>query len=153
MRRLGGSSGAGWSHSSFGSVLFDSEETFILIQARRGKLTRFGQLGTSFGLAITTIVYNNVVEKDSLALGVDLDAPGRVEAPRSAQLNAYHAANWGAFAFGILGESTFLLPSWDSTPFSPLCRGGSLGSPIRPEQAKPAKDVIGYVMCYSKFGR
>jgi len=60
------------------------------------------QVGTSFGLAITTMVFNSVLERDSLRLGVDLDAPGHNEAPRSAELNAYQAANWGAFAFGIL---------------------------------------------------
>ena len=29
----------------------------------------------------------------------------------------------------------------------------SLGRPIRPEQAKPEKVAVYYVMCYSKFGR
>ena len=95
-------------------MLFDSEEPCTLIQAGRGKLTRFGQLGTSFGLAITTIVYNTVLERDSRSLGVDLDVPGSA-APRAAELNAYHGANWGAFAFGILGKLTFLFPSLGST--------------------------------------
>jgi len=118
---------------------FDSEETFTLIRAGRGKLTRFGQVGTSFGLAITTIVFNTVLERDSLALGVDLDAPGFHEAPRPAQLNAYQAANWGAFAFGILGELTFFTSFLGLYAlFVPLCCGGSLGSHILPEQAKPA---------------
>jgi len=59
------------------------------------------QLGTSFGLTITTIVYNTVLETDSRSLGVDLDVPGSAP-PRAAELRAYHFANWGAFAFGAL---------------------------------------------------
>ena len=69
-------------------------------------LTRFGQLGTAFGLAITTIVYNTILERDSLALGVDLDVSGSAAAPRAAQLQGYHVASWGAFAFGVLGKLT-----------------------------------------------
>lgn len=111
MRRLGCSAGAGDHISSFGSVPFDSEEPCTLIRAGRMMLTRFGQLGTAFGLAITTIVYNTVLERDSRSLGVDLNVSGSAAAPRAAQLHGYHDANWGAFAFGIFGESTcaFLL--------------------------------------------
>ena len=139
--------------SSFGSVLFDSEELSTLIQAGRRTLTCFGQLGTAFGLAITTIVYNTVLERDSLSLGVDLDVSGSDAAPRAAQLHAYQDANWGAFAFGVMGELTYSFPSLGPALFCPLCCGGSLGSPIRPKQGKPEKVVIDYGMCYSKLGR
>ena len=64
----------------------------------------FGQLGTAFGLAITTIIYNTVLERDSRSLGVDLDVSGSAAAPRVAQLHAYQDASWGAFGFGILGK-------------------------------------------------
>ena len=133
-------------------LLFDSEKPCTLIRAGRRELTDFGQLGTSFGLAITTIVYNTILERDSLALGVDLDVHGAV-APRAAQLHGYHDANWTAFAFGILGKSTCLFPSWDSTLFCPFCCGGSLECPIRPEWVKLEKATIAYGMCYSKFGK
>ncbi|KAF9649381.1 MFS general substrate transporter [Thelephora ganbajun] len=59
------------------------------------------QVGTAFGLAITTIVYNAVLESDARSLGVDLNVHGSA-VPRAAQLHAYQDANWGAFAFGIL---------------------------------------------------
>ena len=96
---------------------FDSEETSTLIQAGRWMLTRFGQLGTAFGLAITTIVYNAVLERDSRSLGVDLNVSGQAAAPRAAQLNAYRDASWGAFGFGILGKLTCSFPSLGSFLF------------------------------------
>ena len=93
-------------------MVFDSEEPPLLIRAGRRELTRFGQLGTAFGLAITTIVYNAVLEKDSRSLGVDLDVSGSAAAPRVAQLHAYRGASWGAFAFGILGEFVGIFASF-----------------------------------------
>lgn len=60
------------------------------------------QLGTSFGLAITTIIYNLILTKQSRKLGVHVDTSG-TNAPRSAQLDAYKATMWGGFAFGVLG--------------------------------------------------
>ncbi len=60
------------------------------------------QLGTSFGLAITTIVFNRVLAKQSSNMGVIVDDAG-TNAPMDAQLRAYRAAEWAAFAFGILG--------------------------------------------------
>lgn len=124
MERLGGSSG-----------VVDQIPRLIprrpctLIRAGRRELTFFGQLGTSFGLAITTIVYDNTLERESRALGVDVNGHG-AEPPKSAELQAYHDANWGAFAFGILGKLTFLFPSWDSTLFCPFCCGGPSNTPF-----------------------
>lgn len=40
-------------------------------------------------------------------------------APQAAELHAYHAANWGSFAFGILGKLTFLFPFSVSRSFVP----------------------------------
>jgi len=88
--------------------VFSSGTLFIAKYARpyeqsvAGALfTVMTQLGTAFGLAITTIVYNTVLENESTSLGVDLETLGSNAAPRSAQLHAYQAAAWGAFAFGI----------------------------------------------------
>ncbi|KAI0345781.1 hypothetical protein BDW22DRAFT_1426436 [Trametopsis cervina] len=60
------------------------------------------QLGTSFGLAITTILFNTTLKKRSLAAGVEVNLSGS-NAPQSAQLDAYKAAMWGAFGFGMFG--------------------------------------------------
>jgi hypothetical protein len=66
----------------------------------------FFQLGTAFGLAITTIIYNQVRSKESASLG----GGGRINnglndvALRRADLLAYRAAAWGAFSFGLLGK-------------------------------------------------
>jgi hypothetical protein len=134
-------------------VLFDSEEPSTLIRSGRRTLTLFGQLGTAFGLAITTIVYNAVLERDSRSLGVDLGVSGPAAAPRVAQLHAYQDASWGAFAFGILGKLTccvsflglcaLLSPSVVAVPSDPplVLNGQSL------------RTVHDYGMCYSKFGR
>jgi hypothetical protein len=61
------------------------------------------QLGASFGLAITTIVYNATLKRRSRDVGVDVNLSG-TNAPRFAQLDAYKAAMWGAFALGIFGS-------------------------------------------------
>ncbi|OCH86167.1 efflux transporter [Obba rivulosa] len=61
------------------------------------------QLGTSFGLAISTIVYNSTLSKASLQRGVVVNING-TNAPRSAQLVAYKDAMWTGFAFGIAGS-------------------------------------------------
>jgi hypothetical protein len=60
------------------------------------------QLGTSFGLSVTTIIFNRVRTVQSENLGFTVDASGG-GAPKEAQLLAYRAAQWGAFAFGIIG--------------------------------------------------
>ncbi|KAF8915507.1 putative efflux transporter [Mucidula mucida] len=57
------------------------------------------QLGTSFGLTISTIVYDRVLAQRSAALGVIVDSSG-AGAPRSALLDSFHAAEWSNFAFG-----------------------------------------------------
>jgi len=60
------------------------------------------QLGTSFGLAITTIIFNSVLKKESRRVGIEVNLSG-TNAPRFAQLKAYRAAMWGGFAFGVFG--------------------------------------------------
>lgn len=60
------------------------------------------QLGTAFGLAITTIVHNSVLRRDAAAAGIP-SADAESLAPRDAQLSAYHAAHWAGFAFAALG--------------------------------------------------
>ncbi|KDQ58837.1 hypothetical protein JAAARDRAFT_127904 [Jaapia argillacea MUCL 33604] len=59
------------------------------------------QLGTAFGLTISTIVFNRVLKRGSLKLGVVPDASG-MNVPLPAQLKAYEAAQWTAFGFGML---------------------------------------------------
>lgn len=61
------------------------------------------QIGTAVGVTVTTVVYNRVLQQDSLKMGVTLDV-NRAMAPRQAMLNSYKAAQWTAFAFGILCE-------------------------------------------------
>lgn len=56
------------------------------------------QLGTALGLAVTTIVHNSVLKSAS---GDDSSASVDEDASRAAQLKAYHAAQWAAFAFGV----------------------------------------------------
>ncbi|TDL21101.1 MFS general substrate transporter [Rickenella mellea] len=60
------------------------------------------QLGTAFGLAITTIVHNRVLRREALKLGFDTTQPLQ-GAPAPAQLKSYRAAQWAAFAFPIFG--------------------------------------------------
>jgi hypothetical protein len=50
------------------------------------------QLGTSLGLAVTTVVFNRVMQRDSAQPGMG----------REGQLNAYKAAQWTTFGFGAL---------------------------------------------------
>ncbi len=62
------------------------------------------QVGTAFGLAISTIVFNATIEKKAHALGVDTGALASASAaPRSAQLAAYKNAMWAGCAFGFFG--------------------------------------------------
>jgi hypothetical protein len=66
------------------------------------------KLGTAFGLAITTIIFNRVRTDQSARLGFAVDKTGE-GAPLEAQLLAYRAAAWGSFAFGIIGEALVLV--------------------------------------------
>ncbi|KAI0706606.1 efflux transporter [Earliella scabrosa] len=66
------------------------------------------QLGTAFGLAISTVVYNAVLESRSAALGVQVDENG-TGAPREVQLTAYKDAMWTGFGFGLVGAILALL--------------------------------------------
>ncbi|KAI4527062.1 MFS general substrate transporter [Schizophyllum commune Loenen D] len=59
------------------------------------------QLGTSMGIAVSTVVYDRVLASRASALGTTLNSE-HSNAPRPAQLDAYHAAQWTAFAFGAL---------------------------------------------------
>jgi len=58
------------------------------------------QIGTSFGLAVTTIVFDKIVARDSLRLGHAINASDTT-APRAAQLSGYRAAQWTAVGFGF----------------------------------------------------
>jgi len=60
------------------------------------------QLGTSFGLAITTLIYNRVRVAESAKLGVTVLDDFGSHAPPRAQLLAYRAAEWGGFGFGVV---------------------------------------------------
>ncbi|KAM5544030.1 hypothetical protein V8D89_002216 [Ganoderma adspersum] len=56
------------------------------------------QLGTAFGLAISTVVFNATLSSKTAALGGDVASP-----PREAQLTAYKDTMWAGFAFGMVG--------------------------------------------------
>ncbi|OBZ72344.1 hypothetical protein A0H81_07345 [Grifola frondosa] len=60
------------------------------------------QASAAFGLAISTIVFNSTLIKQSRAFGVVVNQSG-TNAPLPAQLVAYKNAMWTGFAFGILG--------------------------------------------------
>ncbi|EJF56000.1 efflux transporter [Dichomitus squalens LYAD-421 SS1] len=60
------------------------------------------QLGTAFGLAISTVVFNATQKNQAESLGVTLNQGG-TNAPKSAQLTAYKDAMWSGFAFGLFG--------------------------------------------------
>ncbi|KAH7884855.1 major facilitator superfamily domain-containing protein [Phlebopus sp. FC_14] len=59
------------------------------------------QIGTAFGLTVSTIVFDRVVQRDSAAQGVTVNA-SLSNAPMSAQLNGYKAAQWAGAAFPLL---------------------------------------------------
>lgn len=61
------------------------------------------QLGASFGLAVTTIVYDTELAKAARKVGVIVNVDGS-NAPLSAQLTAYKDAFWMGFALGMLGS-------------------------------------------------
>jgi MFS family permease len=59
------------------------------------------QIGTAFGLTISTIVFNTVVDSESAKLGVTVNSSG-TNAPMSAQLVGYHDAQWTSAAFALM---------------------------------------------------
>ncbi|ESK91311.1 efflux transporter [Moniliophthora roreri MCA 2997] len=59
------------------------------------------QLGTSLGITVSTVVFNNVLHKDSMRRHLP-PPPDARHAPRPVQLECYHAAFWTTFAFGVL---------------------------------------------------
>ncbi|KAF9231330.1 major facilitator superfamily domain-containing protein, partial [Melanogaster broomeanus] len=59
------------------------------------------QIGTAFGLTVSTIVFNTVVSKEAANLGVTVDSSNS-NAPESAELMGYRAAQWTASAFPFL---------------------------------------------------
>ena len=62
------------------------------------------QLGTAFGLAISTVVFNSTLRSKARELGVSATVDGS-NAPQEAQLAAYKGAMWSGFGFGIFGRS------------------------------------------------
>jgi len=60
------------------------------------------QIGTAFGLTITTIVYNSVVATQSAKLGVVVNSSGS-NVPPSAELQGYRIAQWTSAAFPFFG--------------------------------------------------
>ncbi|CCM00646.1 uncharacterized protein FIBRA_02683 [Fibroporia radiculosa] len=60
------------------------------------------QLGGAFGLAISTVVYDSVLARESRRYGVIVNQNGS-NAPPAAQLASYKSAMWTGFALGVLG--------------------------------------------------
>lgn len=67
------------------------------------------QIGAAFGLAITTIVHNRVLENSLQIEGITNQSTIDNIAPKDAQLKAYQAAQWTAFGFSIIGIYTIML--------------------------------------------
>ena len=66
------------------------------------------QIGTSFGVTITTIVFNKIVARDSKRLGYT-GITSDTTAPPSARISGYRAAQWTAFGFAVLCEYSKLI--------------------------------------------
>ncbi|KAG7446056.1 putative efflux transporter [Guyanagaster necrorhizus] len=64
------------------------------------------QLGTSFGVTISTVVYDRVLSARASDYGTD-----SLNAPKPAQLDAYQSAAWSDFAFGIFGKCLHISPA------------------------------------------
>ncbi|KAF9223213.1 efflux transporter [Gyrodon lividus] len=59
------------------------------------------QIGTAFGLTVSTVVFNSVVDMESAKSGVTVNSTGS-NAPMSAQLQGYRAAQWTGAGFPLL---------------------------------------------------
>lgn len=59
------------------------------------------QIGSAFGLTLTTITFNSVVTSESKKMGIPVNLAGS----NAADLKGYKAAQWTAAAFPLLGES------------------------------------------------
>ncbi|KAG2147770.1 major facilitator superfamily domain-containing protein [Suillus bovinus] len=59
------------------------------------------QLGFAVGLAVSTLVFNIVVKNESAHLGVTVNSAG-TNAPPSAQLKGYRAAQWTCASFALM---------------------------------------------------
>ncbi|KAG2073087.1 efflux transporter [Suillus decipiens] len=59
------------------------------------------QLGGAVGLAVSTLVFNIVVENESADLGVTVNSAG-TNAPLSAQLKGYRSAQWTCASFALM---------------------------------------------------
>lgn len=61
------------------------------------------QLGTAFGLTISTIVFDGVVKQQSADQGVTVNSSG-TNAPLSAQLSGYRGSQWTAASFCLFAS-------------------------------------------------
>ncbi|KAM5539739.1 hypothetical protein V8D89_006552 [Ganoderma adspersum] len=95
----------------FGADFFFSTGTLFIARACKPHEQSVGgalfqtltQLGTAFGLAISTVVFNATLKSKSRELGVGPNVGG-TNAPKAAQLAAYKGAMWSGFAFGVFGS-------------------------------------------------
>ncbi|KAN0101245.1 Major facilitator superfamily domain containing protein [Tylopilus felleus] len=89
--------GADFVYSS--GTLFVSTIAFPHEQSLAGGLFQtMTQVGTTFGLAISTIVFNCVVDTQSTKLGVVVNSLG-TNAPTSVKLQGYRSTRWTSAAF------------------------------------------------------
>ncbi|KAF9034485.1 putative efflux transporter [Hymenopellis radicata] len=70
------------------------------------------QIGTALGVTVSTIVFNRVVAKQALEMGVIANETNS-NVPRPALLDAYKAAEWTAFAFGVVATIFAVLFFWN----------------------------------------
>ncbi|CAL1712621.1 unnamed protein product [Somion occarium] len=113
-----------------GGSLFIAKLAFPHEQSLAGGLFQtMAQLGTAFGLSITTIVFDRVRARESLIYGVVIDSEGS-NAPREAQLHAYQAAQWTVLGFGALASLIAVV----------FLRGvGVVGGPHKPNPSEDDK--------------
>ncbi|KAG2073084.1 MFS general substrate transporter [Suillus decipiens] len=82
----------------FGSDFVYSSGTIFIAKT---SLPHEQSIGTAFGLTISTIVFNSVVDKESAKLGVPVNSNG-TNVPMSAQLMGYKDAQWTSAAFAFM---------------------------------------------------
>jgi len=67
-----------------------------------GVFNTVNQIGTAFGMTITTILYDKTVRSQSAQMGIILDQQA-TNAPPEALLVGYRVAQWTSFAFAMAG--------------------------------------------------
>ncbi|KAL0945380.1 hypothetical protein HGRIS_000876 [Hohenbuehelia grisea] len=70
------------------------------------------QVGTAIGVSVTTVVFNRVIHHRAEEAGVSPALPGHL-IPKDVALPAYKAAQWTAFAFGVIAFIVSITCFWN----------------------------------------